>query len=120
MPRTNRKPAFERLYSVAELVELRRQMLRFSRSIPPGPDRIEHRQIATSLRWLFKNKAWLDAHTVEGSRSGMDQLTVSKDTPKSNTWRGWIAPWSGTETPSQPMGRLRWRSSLIGKLRRSS
>jgi len=30
MPRTNRKPGFERLYSVAELVELRRQMLRFA------------------------------------------------------------------------------------------
>jgi hypothetical protein len=76
MPRTNRKPAFERLYSVAELVELRRQMLRFSRSIPPGPDRNEHRQIATSLRWLFKNKAWLDAHTVEGSRK-CSELTAS-------------------------------------------
>jgi hypothetical protein len=76
MSRTNRKPSFERLYSVAELVELRRQMLRFSRSIPPGPDRNEHRQIATSLRWLFKNKAWLDAHTVEGSRK-CSELTAS-------------------------------------------
>jgi hypothetical protein len=126
VPFTNRKHAFERLYTVAELVELRRQVLRFSRSVPPGAERNQHRQIATSLRWLFKNKAWLDAHTVEGSKSGMDQLTVSKDPlkskdpPKSNTWRGWIAPWSGTETPSQHVGRLRWRSSLIGKLRRSS
>jgi hypothetical protein len=76
MPRTNRKPAFELLYSVAELVELRRQMLRFSRSMPPGPDRNEHRQIATSLRWLFKNKAWLDAHTVEGSQR-YSELTAS-------------------------------------------
>ena len=76
MPRTNRKPALERLYSVAELVELRRQMLRFSRSIPPGPDRNEHRQIATSLRWLFRNKAWLDAHTVEGSQK-CGELTAS-------------------------------------------
>jgi hypothetical protein len=76
MSRTNRKPSFERLYSVAELVELRRQMLRFSRSIPPGPDRNEHRQIATSLRWLFKNKAWLDAHTVEGSQK-CGELTAS-------------------------------------------
>src|ERR1700730_7025974 len=108
MPRTNRKPAFERLYSVAELVELRRQMLRFSRSVPPGPERNQHRQIATSLRWLFKNKAWLDSHTVEGSKSGMDQLTVSKDPLKSNTWRGWIAPWSQAKTPSQHAGRPRW------------
>jgi hypothetical protein len=76
MSRTNRKPSFERLYNVAELVELRRQMLRFSRSIPPGPDRNEHRQIATSLRWLFKNKAWLDAHTIEGSQK-CGELTAS-------------------------------------------
>jgi hypothetical protein len=119
VPFANRKHAFERLYTVAELVELRRQMLRFSRSVPPGAERNQHRQIATSLRWLFKNKAWLDAHTVEGS-SGIDQPTVSKDPPKSNTWRGWIAPWSQAITPSQPVGRPRWRSSLIGKLRRSS
>jgi hypothetical protein len=35
---------------------------------PPGPQRNHHRQIALSLRSLFKNKAWLDAHTVEGSK----------------------------------------------------
>jgi hypothetical protein len=120
VPFTNRKPAFDRLYTIAELVELRRQMLRFSRSVPPGPERNQHRQIATSLRWLFKNKAWLDAHTVEGSKRGMDQLTVLEDPLKPNTWRGWIAPWSHAKKPSQHMGRLRWRGSLIGKLRRSS
>jgi hypothetical protein len=127
---TQRKPAFERLYTIAELVELRRQMLRFSRSVPPGAERNEHRQIATSLRWLFRNKAWLDAHTVEGSKSRMDQLTVledpvksntlKSDTLKSNTWHGWIAPWSHAKTPSQHVGMPRWGSSLIGKLRRSS
>src|ERR1700694_3421380 len=76
MPRTNRKPSFERLYSIAELVEFRRQMLRFSRSIPPGPERNEHRQIATSLGWLFINNARLDAHTVEGSQK-CGELTAS-------------------------------------------
>jgi hypothetical protein len=54
-------------YSMAELTELRRTMLRFSRSIPPGSERNQHLQIAISLRRLFKNKARLDAHTVEGS-----------------------------------------------------
>jgi hypothetical protein len=36
-------------YSAAELIQLRRQMLRSSRSIPPGPERNERRQIAASL-----------------------------------------------------------------------
>jgi hypothetical protein len=93
--------------------------------VPPGVERNEHRQIATSLRWLFRNKAWLDAHTVEGSKSRLDQLTVSEDpvksnTLKSNTWHRWIAPWSHPKTPSQYGGMPRWGSSLIGKLRRSS
>jgi hypothetical protein len=51
--------------SIAELIELRRTMLRFSRSIPPGPGRNHHLQIAISLRRLFKNKAWFEAHTIE-------------------------------------------------------
>jgi hypothetical protein len=68
MPQPNRMPVFEQRYSVAELTQLRRQMLRYSRSIPPGPERNQHLQIAISLRRLFKNKAWLDAHAVEGSR----------------------------------------------------
>ena len=47
----------------------RRQMLLFARSLPPGsPERNGRRQIAASLRRLFRNKRWLDAHTVEGSR----------------------------------------------------
>ena len=69
MPAANRKPNFEEepRYTVDELIELRRQMLRYSRSVPPGPARNEHRQVAQSLKRLFRNKAWLDAHTVEGS-----------------------------------------------------
>jgi hypothetical protein len=55
-------------YTHAQLVHLRRQMLRFARSLPRGSnERIERRQIAASLRSLFRNKAWRDAHTVEGS-----------------------------------------------------
>jgi hypothetical protein len=69
MLHTNRKPVSEHLYSKAELLELRRQMRRFSRSIPAGPQRNQHLQIAISLRRLFKNKEWLDADIVAGSHS---------------------------------------------------
>jgi hypothetical protein len=54
-------------YSKAELVEHRRNILRYARAFPPGSERDQHRQIALSLRALFRNKKWLDAHTVEGS-----------------------------------------------------
>jgi hypothetical protein len=55
------------LYSKAELIEYRRNILRYARLFPPGPERNQHRQIALSLLTLFKNKNWLDTHTVEGS-----------------------------------------------------
>jgi hypothetical protein len=56
-------------YSMSQLVQLRRQMLRFARSLPiKSPERNERRQIAASLRRLFRNKRWLDDHTVDGSR----------------------------------------------------
>jgi hypothetical protein len=54
-------------YNKAELFEHRRNILRYARSFPPGPERNQHRQVAFSLRALFKNRKWLDAHTVEGS-----------------------------------------------------
>jgi hypothetical protein len=67
MPSANRQPVEESRYTMAELIELRRQMLRFARSLPRGSsERIERRPVAASLRNLFKNKRWLDAHTVEG------------------------------------------------------
>ena len=67
MPQANQMPIFEQRYRIVELAQLRRQMLRYSRSLPPGPERNQHLQIAISLRRLFKNKMWLDTHTVEGS-----------------------------------------------------
>jgi hypothetical protein len=67
MPQANQMPIFEQRYRIVELAQLRRQMLQYSRSKPPGPERNQHLQIAVSLRRLFKNKSWLDAHTVEGS-----------------------------------------------------
>jgi hypothetical protein len=55
------------LYTISQLVQLRRQMLRFARSLPQGSsERIERRQVAASLRSLFRNQKWLDAHIVEG------------------------------------------------------
>jgi hypothetical protein len=54
-------------YSMAQLIQLRRQMLRFARSLPPGQERNERRQIAASLRSLFSNKAWLDDYAINGS-----------------------------------------------------
>jgi hypothetical protein len=68
MPSAARAPALDRLlYTKAEIVEFRRNILRYARKFPPGPERNQHRQIALSLRTLFKNKDWLDAHTFEGS-----------------------------------------------------
>jgi hypothetical protein len=66
-------PALDRssgppLYSKAELIELRRNILLYARSFPPGSGRNQHRQIARSLRALFHNAEWLDANTLEGSR----------------------------------------------------
>jgi hypothetical protein len=47
-----------------QFIELRRQMLRYARLLPRGSERNQRRQIAMSLRGLFKNKAWLAAHTT--------------------------------------------------------
>jgi len=51
---------------MAELYELRRIIIMHSRSMPPGPARNEHRQIATLMRLLTCDKGWLAAHTVDG------------------------------------------------------
>jgi hypothetical protein len=40
----------------------RRDILRYALSFPPGPERNQHRQIALSLRVLFKRPEWLEAH----------------------------------------------------------
>jgi len=49
---------------MAELIEQRRNILRYARSFPPGPERNQHRQIARSLRSLFRNREWLHAHVL--------------------------------------------------------
>jgi len=36
MPQANRRNPSPRLYTMPELIEMRRQVLRFARSLPPG------------------------------------------------------------------------------------
>jgi len=60
------KPVETKRYTMAELYELRRVIIQHSRSMPPGPARNKHRQIATSMRSLSTDREWLAAHTVEG------------------------------------------------------
>jgi hypothetical protein len=68
MPSVARKLALDHpLYSMAELIEQRRNILRYARSFPPGPERNQHRQIALSLRTLFRNREWLEAHMLTDS-----------------------------------------------------
>jgi hypothetical protein len=64
---TSSEPLVERLYSLDELNELRRNTLRYARSFPPGEERNRHRQVSASLRALFKGKTWLHAHVRNDS-----------------------------------------------------
>jgi hypothetical protein len=76
MTHTKSVPKF---YTLTELIELSRQMLRYARSIPRGPERNERRQISDSMRRLFKNKDWLKAHLVGESGTEYRVNTVDLD-----------------------------------------
>ena len=65
MPSLDRMQIPESLYTLDDLIETRRGVLRYARSLPPGPERNQRRQIALSLRRLSRSKKWLDLHTVE-------------------------------------------------------
>jgi hypothetical protein len=69
MPSSNRQPVETRSYTMAQLYALRRIIIKHSRSIPPGAERNEHRQIASSMRSLTQDVNWLAVHTVDGPRS---------------------------------------------------
>jgi hypothetical protein len=56
------------LYSKAELIEYRRNILRYARSFPPGPERNQHRQVALSLRTLFRDREWREANVLKELR----------------------------------------------------
>lgn len=60
------QPVETKRYTMAELYELRLVIIKHSRSLPPGPARNKHRQIATSMRSLSNDREWLAAHTVDG------------------------------------------------------
>ena len=68
MPSENRraKPETDIRREMAYFIEMRRNVLRYARTFPPGGKRNQHRQIALSLRRLFRNKAWLESHTLDG------------------------------------------------------
>jgi hypothetical protein len=64
------QPTDNSLYTEAEIIGLRRTMLLYCRSFPPGYERNQHRRVALSLRRLFRSKAWLDAHTLLSGSGG--------------------------------------------------
>ena len=51
-------------YKVGELRYLRRTMLVAARALPIGSKRNQKRQVASSLRALFRNEEWLAEHTI--------------------------------------------------------
>jgi hypothetical protein len=64
---TSAEPLVERLYSLDELNELRRNTLPYARSFPAGDGRDQHRRLAVSLCLLFKNEKWLRDHVQNDS-----------------------------------------------------
>jgi hypothetical protein len=68
MPSPNRvpKPGADTRRKMAYFIEMRPNVLRYGRTFPPGAERNQHRQIALSLRRLFRNKTWLESHTLDG------------------------------------------------------
>jgi hypothetical protein len=54
------------LYCLNDLIETRRNILRYARTFPPGAERNQHRQVAVSLRALFSNENWLATNTNQG------------------------------------------------------
>jgi hypothetical protein len=66
MPSLQLKVAYKQTrYTLSQLVQLRRQMLGYARSLPRGSSERNGRpQIAASLRNLFRSKKWLDAHNL--------------------------------------------------------
>jgi hypothetical protein len=63
------RPPDRTIYRLPELIEARRHNLEIARSLPPGPQRNQHRQLAASIKSLMEDENWLDAHTVH-SRQG--------------------------------------------------
>jgi hypothetical protein len=54
-------------------------MLRYACAFPPVAERNQRRQIALSLRGLFKNKAWLDTHAASYDGSALSGVVTIGD-----------------------------------------
>jgi hypothetical protein len=65
-PERTPEPEPETRREMTYFIEMRRNVLRYARTFPPGAERNQHRQIALSLRSLFRNKTWLESHTLDG------------------------------------------------------
>jgi hypothetical protein len=68
-------------YTMAELYELHRVIIRHCRTIPAGPARNDHRQIASSMRSLSRDKDWLAIYTVDGLEWGRRAAWWPGDAP---------------------------------------
>jgi hypothetical protein len=64
---TSVEPLVERLYSIEDLVELRRNTLRYARAFPPGNERNQHRQVASRFARFSEAKVGWRTHTREGA-----------------------------------------------------
>jgi hypothetical protein len=68
----NRQPVEAKRYTLAELYELRRVIIKHSRSMPLGPGRNEYRKIASSMRFLSRDRKWLAVHTIGRPEKGIE------------------------------------------------
>jgi hypothetical protein len=57
--------AIQSRYTAEQLIELRRNTLRYARSFPPGDERNRHRQVAALLRTLFRSDGWFKARALD-------------------------------------------------------
>jgi hypothetical protein len=65
-PDRTSEPETDSRREIAYFIDIRRKVLRYARTFRPGAERDQHRQIALSLRSLFRNKTWLESHALDG------------------------------------------------------
>jgi hypothetical protein len=67
---TGRLPGWEhQLYSLEELTQIRRILLRYARSLPPGSERNKRRWVELKLRALLKDQHWVEANTSRPAKA---------------------------------------------------
>ena len=92
---TTVEPLVARLYSLDELLELRRNLLRYARTFPPGEERNQHLQIAVRLRALFKSEQWRRDDVRNDSLHAAKPQTITRSRPNKikvspNSRRGFL------------------------------